>query len=144
MTVYSRQGGSERRNESAEMPKQERQIHYIWLNKQWYHCRGWQRKVHNWIKFIPLRSKRVGKFFWNQAQKNFTHPQSECHWVSVSLSLCNSVANKLKRLIKGYNFTVLSYFLGSGFRASEGSFYIFGALVSALGSRPVINLACFI
>ena len=32
--------------------------------------------------------------FWNQAQKNFTHPYTEYPWVSVTLTLCNSVANK--------------------------------------------------
>ena len=32
--------------------------------------------------------------YWNQAHKNFTHPYTEYLWVSVSLWLCNSVANK--------------------------------------------------
>ena len=29
--------------------------------------------------------------FWNQAQKNFTHPHTEYPWVSVTLKLCHSV-----------------------------------------------------
>ena len=40
---------------------------------------------------IPLRAKRVGEFIEISAQKNFTHPYTEYHWVSVTLSLCNSV-----------------------------------------------------
>ena len=31
---------------------------------------------------------------WNQAQKNFTHLNTEYPWVSVTLSLCDSKANK--------------------------------------------------
>ena len=49
------------------------------------------------INIIPLQAKRVADLasrgvYWNQAQKNVTHPYTEYPWVSVALSLCKSEA----------------------------------------------------
>ena len=44
--------------------------------------------------YYPPTSEASRRVYWNQAQKNFTHPYTEYPWVSVTLSLCNSVANK--------------------------------------------------
>ena len=43
----------------------------------------------------PPASEASREVYWNQAQKNFTHPYTEYPWVSVALSLFHSVANKL-------------------------------------------------
>ena len=42
-------------------------------------------------KVILLLSKQVGGVYWNQAQKNFTHPYTEYYWVSVTLWLGHSI-----------------------------------------------------
>ena len=43
------------------------------------------------FRFSPASEASRG-VYWNQAQKNFTHPYMEYPWVSVTLWLCNSVA----------------------------------------------------
>ena len=69
---------------SRQMSMQIEMIHTI-FSKQW--------SEPPLVLMIPLRAKRVGGVFWNQAQKNFTHPYTEYPWVSVTLWLCHSVAN---------------------------------------------------
>ena len=50
---------------------------------------GWNNVI-----FYPPASKASRWVYWNQAQKNFSHPDTGYPWVSVTLSLCDSVANK--------------------------------------------------
>ena len=47
------------------------------------------------ISFVyPPASEASRGVNWNQAQINFTHPYTEFPWVTVTLSLCDSEANK--------------------------------------------------
>ena len=52
------------------------------------------------LKIYPLASEANRGVYWNQAQKNLTHPYTEYPWVSVTLWLCGHYYYWLKRSLK--------------------------------------------
>ena len=55
-------------------------------------------------RFYPPASEASRGVYRNQAQKNFTHLYTEYPWVSVTLSLCNSVANNQVLLLQHFHY----------------------------------------